>query len=157
MELRSEADQYRAETAELRKALQASRAQTSSEAPAPAQPTAGTLENQIENRVDALEESSQLINSKINDQYQTKVESASKYRMRLSGLVLLNVYSNHGIVENQDFPTWVIPSASKPTILGASLRESEIGREVFRPQLLCARTPGSSQVDFACSLPFVEY
>ena len=156
MELRSEADQYRAETAELRKALQASRAQTSSEAPAPAQPTAGTLENQIENRVEALEESSQLINSKINDQYQTKVESASKYRMRLSGLVLLNVYSNHGIVENQDFPTWVIPSASKATILGASLRQSEIGLEVFGPQLLGARTSGSLQVDFAGGFPIVQ-
>ena len=33
----------------------------------------------------SLEESSQLLNSKIDDQYQTKIESASKYRMRLSG------------------------------------------------------------------------
>jgi cell division protein FtsB len=151
-ELRSEADQYRAETAELRKAMQASRAQTSSEAPTPAQPTAGTLEN----RLDALEESAQLINSKINDQYQTKVESASKYRIRLSGLVLLNVFSDHGIVENQDFPTWVIPSGSKPTTLGASLRQSEIGLEVFGPQLLGARTSGSLQVDFAGGFPTVQ-
>lgn len=152
MQLRSEADQYRAETAELRKALQASRAQSSSEAPTETQPTTGTLEN----RVDALEESSQLINSKINDQYQAKVESASKYRMRLSGLVLLNVFSNHGIVENQDFPTWVIPSASKPTTRGASLRQSEIGLEVFGPHLLGARTSGSLQVDFAGGFPNVQ-
>jgi hypothetical protein len=152
MELRSEADQYRAETAELRKALQASRGQASLETPTPAQPTATTLEN----RVDALEESSQLINSKINDQYQTKVESASKYRMRLSGLVLLNVFSNHGVVENQDFPTWAIPSASKPTTLGASLRQSEIGLEVFGPQLLGARTSGTLQVDFAGGFPTVQ-
>ena len=152
MELRSEAEQYRAETTELRKALEASRSQTTSEVSSPTQPASGSLEN----RVEALEESSQLINSKINDQYQTKVESASKYRMRLSGLVLLNVFSNHGIVENQDFPTWVIPSLSKPTTLGATLRQSEIGLEVFGPQLLGARTSGSLQVDFAGGFPTVQ-
>jgi hypothetical protein len=152
MELRTEADQYRAETAELRKALQASRGQPSETSTQPSGADTGPLDH----RVDALEESAQLLNSKINDQYQTKVESASKYRVRLSGLVLLNVFSNHGIVENQDFPTWVIPSASKPTTLGASLRQSEIGLEVFGPQLLGARTSGSLQVDFAGGFPNVQ-
>jgi len=33
---------------------------------------------------------------KVDEQYQTKVESASKYRMRLSGIVLLNLFSNWG-------------------------------------------------------------
>ena len=63
-------------------------------------------------RVTALEEDSQLLNSKINDQYQTKVEAASKYRIRLSGIVLLNVFNNHGSVDNQDFPTWAIPTSA---------------------------------------------
>src|SRR6202030_4303665 len=91
----------------------------------------------LEDRVASLEESSQLLNSKVNDQYQTKIEAASKYRVRLSGIVLFNMFSNHGNVDNQDFPTWAIPpnSSASGQTLGASLRQSEIGLEVFGPQL----------------------
>ena len=45
-----------------------------------------------------------MMEGKINDQYQTKVESGSKYRLRLSGLVLLNLFENRGTVDNLDFP-----------------------------------------------------
>ena len=47
----------------------------------------------------------QLVDAKINDQYQTKVESGSKYRLRLSGIVLLNIFGNSGAVDNIDFPS----------------------------------------------------
>ena len=108
-------------------------------------------QERLEDRVASLEESSQLLNSKIIDQYQTKIEAASKYRIRLSGIVLLNVFGNHGSVDNQDFPTWAIPaSANLPTMaLGASLRQSEIGLEVFGPRLAGAKTTGNLQVDFS--------
>src|SRR5258708_37308249 len=45
-------------------------------------------------RVQKLEESTQLLGSKIDAQYQTKVETASKYRARLSGIVLMNAFHN---------------------------------------------------------------
>ena len=160
VELRSEAGQYRAETEQLRRELQSSR--SSSTAPEAttgdaagaeaANPTQGTpAQDRVEDRVAALEESSQLLNSKINDQYQTKVEAASKYRIRLSGIVLLNIFGNHGSVDNQDFPTWAIPaSANLPgTVFGASLRQSELGLEVFGPRLAGAKTTGNLQVDFS--------
>ncbi len=118
VEVRSEAAQYRAETAELRKELQVTRSQlVSSGVPsqpnsyagpssAPANSRAGEESAKsvgtVEDRVDALEETTQLLNSKLNDQYQTKVESASKYRVRLSGLVLLNIFDNRGNVDNQE-------------------------------------------------------
>ncbi len=47
-------------------------------------------------RVASLEEEYQLLSGKVDDQYQTKVESASKYRVRLSGIVLMNLFSNRG-------------------------------------------------------------
>ncbi len=156
VELRSEAGEYRAETEQLRKQLQAT--QSSATPPegtaAGAAATSGVSSSQtppLEDRVASLEESSQLLNSKINDQNQTKIEAASKYRVRLSGIVLFNIFSNHGNVDNQDFPTWAIPpnaSASGQT-LGASLRQSEIGLEVFGPQLAGAKTTGNVQVDFS--------
>ena len=53
----------------------------------------------------SLEEEYQLLSGKVDDQYQTKVESASKYRVRLSGIVLMNLFSNQGVVDNIDLPT----------------------------------------------------
>src|SRR3954471_14941109 len=41
-------------------------------------------------------EDTQLLSEKINDMDQVKVESASKYKLRLSGLVLMNTYTNSG-------------------------------------------------------------
>lgn len=143
VELRSEAGQYRAETEQLRKELQATRAASATAAPNGVTP--------LEERVSSLEESSQLLSSKVDDQYQTKVEAASKYRVRLSGIVLLNLFSNHGRMDSQETPTWAIPyipNVSGQT-LGASLRQSEIGLEVFGPRLAGARTSGNLQFDFS--------
>ena len=155
VELRSEAGQYRAETEQLRKELEArGLAQEAAEAsPAgastPAQPAT------LGGRVASLEESSELLTSKLDDQYQTKVEAASKYRLRLSGIVLLNLFSNHGIVDSQDVPTWAIPQIPNVSgqTLGATMRQSEIGLEVFGPHLLGARASGNLQLDFAGGSP----
>ena len=147
VELRSEAGQYRADTEQLRKELQATQAASATAAPNGVTP--------LEERVSSLEESSQLLSSKVDDQYQTKVEAASKYRVRLSGIVLLNLFSNHGRMDSQETPTWAIPyipNVSGQT-LGASLRQSEIGLEVFGPRLAGARTSGNLQFDFSGGSP----
>ncbi len=114
-EVRSEAAQYRAETGELRRELQATRDQLQSTVTSaqPGSPPVATRESEtapatqpesLTQRVSTLEESSQLLSGKVDDQYQTKVESASKYRVRLSGIVLLNLFTNHGTTDNFDFP-----------------------------------------------------
>lgn len=150
-EVRSEAAQYRAETAELRQELQAIRAQsTPPAAPGPPQSAAAQAEapRSLEQRVASLEETSELLDSKLNDQYQTKVESASKYRVRLSGIVLMNLFSNRGQTDNQDIPSFV----TGPNVngnFGATLRQSEIGLEAFGPTLAGAKTSANLQADFA--------
>jgi hypothetical protein len=103
----------------------------------------------------ALDETTQLLGGKLDEQYQTKIESASKYRVRLSGIVLMNFFSNRGATDNQDFPQWAIPGspAASGATLGASLRQSELGLEVFGPHLAGARTSGDLQVDFAGGYP----
>jgi hypothetical protein len=168
-EIRSEAAQYRAETADLRRELQALRvnggqqeAQASGAYPAAAAPTAATpagavpettQPKTIEQRVASLEETSQLINSKLNDQYQTKVEGASKYRIRLSGIVLMNLFSNRGQTDNQDIPDFVTGANVGNGNFGATLRQSEIGLEVFGPTLAGAKTSASVQADFGGGFP----
>ena len=158
VELRSEAGQYRAETEQLRKELEArgpgqevAAANPASGVSAPAQPAP------LGERVASLEESSELLTSKLDDQYQTKVEAASKYRLRLSGIVLLNLFSNRGYIDGQDVPTWAIPEIPNVSgqTFGASMRQSEIGLEVFGPHLAGARTSGNLQLDFAGGSPNV--
>lgn len=157
-EVRGEAAQYRAETAELRRELQVTREQLAGAkqpaAPSPANATPAPTSG-LEERVAALEESTQLLNGKVDDQYQSKVESASKYRVRLSGIVLLNAFSNRGKTDNLDFPAWADP----PTPLdpngafGATLRQSELGLEAFGPRVAGARTSGNLQLDFSGGFP----
>jgi len=98
-----------------------------------------------------LDEEYELLGSKVDEQFQSKVESASKYRVRLSGIVLLNLFSNKGTVENQDFPTvpLAVPVGTPSGSLGATLRQSQLGLEVFGPRLAGARTSADLQMDFA--------
>ena len=183
-EMRAEAAQYRAETSELRRELQATRnegAVASNGAPpqassysAPAataaepvfpnpnsklpQEASATPSGSLEDRVAALEDSTQLLSSKVDDQYQTKVESASKYKVRLSGIVLLNAFSNRGVTDNQDVPNWASPRApfEPQGNFGATMRQSELGLEVFGPRLAGARTSGNLQLDFSGGFPVTE-
>jgi len=156
VELRSEAGQYRAETEQLRKELEArgpaQEAATVNPANGVPAPEQGAP---LAERVASLEESSELLSSKLDDQYQTKVEAASKYRLRLSGIVLLNLFSNRGYIDSQDVPTWAIPEIPNVSgqTFGASMRQSEIGLEVFGPHLAGAKTSGNLQLDFAGGSP----
>lgn len=165
-EIRSEAQQYRAETMELRRELDTLHGRSdvrTTEAASASQPAyqTGTVgdgtkadqasQSQKGARADRLDEEYQLLAGKIDDQYQTKVESASKYRVRLSGIVLLNLFSNIGTVEDIDFPSLAYdnPRGTSGGSFGGTLRQSQIGLEVFGPQLAGARTRADLQLDLA--------
>jgi hypothetical protein len=109
----------------------------------------------LEERIAKLEEDQELTTAKVNEQSQTKVESGSKYRLRLSGIVLLNMFDNGGTVDNQDFPQ--IASAPGPLdsarSFGGSLRQSQIGLEAFGPDVVGAHTSADLKFDFAGGYP----
>jgi len=106
-------------------------------------------------RAARLEEEYQLLSGKVDDQYQTKVESASKYRVRLSGIVLMNLASNQGTVDSIDLPTlaYARPPGGSGGSFGATLRQSEIGLEAFGPTVAGAKTTADLQVDLAGGFP----
>ncbi|HEY4901991.1 MAG TPA: hypothetical protein VIH89_00825 [Candidatus Sulfotelmatobacter sp.] len=175
-EMRTESTQSRTEMQELRHELQDTRsmleragngsaaAATTAQAPllssspeqmAGASPTIGPSSSNLEDRVQKLEDSASLLGSKIDEQYQTKVETASKYRARLSGIVLFNMFQNRGNSNNLDLPDYAettIPGAPS-TSLGATLRQSEIGLEIFGPDIAGAKTSAGVQFDFAGGFP----
>jgi hypothetical protein len=173
-EMRTESMQSRTEMQELRHELQDTRsmlertgAGTSVAATASAAPSSSSSEQiagaspatappaNLEDRVQKLEDSASLLGSKIDEQYQTKVETASKYRARLSGIVLFNMFQNRGNSNNLDLPDYAettVPGASS-TSLGATLRQSEIGLEIFGPDIAGAKTSADIQFDFAGGFP----
>lgn len=150
-----------AESAQLRKELDATKTQLlalsnnprviSGQTVSPsATPQAG-----LEERVARLEESQQMGYAEAAEQSQTKVESSSKYRVRLSGIVLFNSYVNRGGVDNQDFPQLAMPLGTlySGNSFGASLRQSQIGLEGFGPTIAGARTSADLHFDFAGGFP----
>jgi len=182
-ELRSEQDQARAEARDLRIELSLTRARfapgtspayqpvssstlhaplwpSSSVSPAEPTPAAPAQQQPTADRLGKLEEDQQLTDAKLNDQYQTKVESGSKYRLRLSGMVLLNMFSNRGAgVDNQDFPTLALEPQplDSPGSFGGSLRQSQIGVQVFGPDIAGAHTSADVNFDFAGGFPDTPY
>jgi hypothetical protein len=124
--------------------------------PTPPGPPVSTQDQAVPNSSSRSEEDQQLIESKLNDLYQTKVESGSKYRLRLSGLVLLNMFDNHGTVDNQDYPAVAdpgIPLFKVPSTFGGTLRQSQIKLQAFGPDIAGARTSADVEFDFAGGFP----
>ncbi len=170
-ELRTDEQRWHAEARELRSELELTRAQLAShpealnyaESSTPSRkfpPSAPNLSSlpptetvqgmTLEERLAKLEDNQDFIDAKINEQSQSKVESSSKYRVRLSGIVLLNLFDTRGTVDNLDFPQVAVPATkgSSSNAFGASLRQSQIGLEVFGPEIAGARTSANVKFDF---------
>jgi hypothetical protein len=112
-------------------------------------------EASLQERISKLEEDQELMNDKIIEQSQTKMESGSKYRVRLSGIVLLNTAVTRGSVDNLDFPQVATPPDARGTSgsFSGSLRQSQIGIEAFGPDIAGARTGANLKFDFAGGFP----
>jgi hypothetical protein len=150
----------RAEISRLREELQAHRsamgtasvvAQSATDGPSPAHLTA----EQVAQRLDQLNDDQQLLSAKIDEQYQTKLESASKYRVRFSGIVLFNLFGNRGSVDNLDVPTWAVRRdvTDSSAAVGGTLRQSILGFEVFGPEIMGAHSSASINFDFGGGFP----
>ncbi len=167
-QMRNENAQSRAEVHELRQELEETRklllplvastnAGSSSSAAAESTlqtanaETAPASPSDMGSRIQKLEESNQLLASKIDEQYQTKVETAAKYRARLSGIVLMNAFHNVGGSDNLDLPNYAesVAPGSNQASFGATLRQTEIGLEIFGPTVAGAKTSANVQFDFA--------
>lgn len=163
-DLRAQQVTAKAETEQLRKQLDAANARLTATDP-PARPAAEGGDNTqtttepatIEQRLDRLEENQQFADAKISEQSQTKVESSSKYRVRLSGLALANFFANRGAVDNGDFPQLAVArnSLSTNSTFGGTLRQTQVGLQAFGPAIAGARTSADVELDFAGGFPDV--
>jgi hypothetical protein len=117
-----------------------------------AQPGAGEQQPASELRaaVDHLQEQDEILESQVKQHEQTKVETASKYPVKLSGLILFNSYLNDGAVDNIDLP--ILALSRTPDVvhgsLAGSVRQSIIGLDARGPRVGGARTSGDVSIDF---------
>jgi len=174
LELRKEQERSREEARELRRRLETMQARgaapagplsyqdppaaPSADSPAPSgNSVSGSVATQGEktDQNSRMEENVEFLDAKINEQDQTKVESGSKYRLRLSGIVLLNLFENRGGVDNLDFPELAMsPDTGAPAgTFGGSLRQSQVSLQAFGPDIKGAHTSGDVTFDFAGGFP----
>jgi hypothetical protein len=125
----------------------------------PVTPQASSVPSQGEDSRGKAAEISQddwdILNARVEEQRQTKVESGAKYRLKLSGLALFNAFGNFGQVDAADLPSISIPHnpAYSGGTAGASVRQSIIGLSGVGPVLFGARTSADLQMDFFGGLP----
>lgn len=100
---------------------------------------------------ESLHDDLALLDQKVNEQEQTKVESSSRYRVRLSGMFQVNFFGNRGVVDNIENPTFpLIPLERESNgSFEGTVRQTQLGLEVVGPQLLGARSSGEVKMDFA--------
>ena len=150
--LKQELGQTRAELQALKGDLASTREakQVTSTQEANAAPSNDSGGTELAAHVSKLEEAQQLLSSEVNDQDQSKVESSSKYRVRLSGMALFNAFTTRGATNNFDLPDYATardygePNASA----GATLRQSILGLDVFGPAIAGAKTQADIRMDF---------
>ncbi|HXU20540.1 MAG TPA: hypothetical protein VN788_08165, partial [Verrucomicrobiae bacterium] len=93
-----------------------------------------------------------ILNSRLEQLTQTRVESGSKFSLKLSGMFLFNTIINSGRVDNFDLPSVAISGATPFGSTGFSLRQSVIGIEGNGPQIVGAKTSADIQADFSGGL-----
>jgi hypothetical protein len=139
---------------DLRRSLEELRKQVEAGHPPDAAPTEAS-----EPTVAAADQAATFLAAKIAEIHQDKVESASKYPVKISGLVLFNSYWNRGIVDIQDLPNLALPNfpgAPNPGV-GATLRQTMLGVEALGPKLFGAKTSADAEIDFAGGSPTTSF
>jgi hypothetical protein len=100
---------------------------------------------QLARAVDEIRERQAIQESQIATHDQDKVESESKYPIKLSGLILLNGFVNTRQVDSAVTPSIAIAGAGST---GASIRQTTLGLDARGPHLFGARSYANVRMDF---------
>lgn len=95
--------------------------------------------------VEELRERQDIQASEIATHDQTKVESESKYPVKVSGLLLLNGFVNTRQVDMEATPTMALPGTGST---GASVQQTILGLDARGPHLFGARSYADLRIDF---------
>jgi hypothetical protein len=152
-------DEDHAELLELRHQIEALAKQSGVASPPPATAAASDLQQAVAE----LQEHQAIQQAEIQVHEQEKVESASKYSLKLHGLLLVNASANNGAADQPSAPLIAIPAgAATPgtTAANGSLtatgRQTLLGLAATGPTLWGARTYANLDMDFAGAVYSVD-
>jgi hypothetical protein len=140
--------QLQAELAEMKRQLASA---SPSADPSPSQAPESTSQQ--------MEEQLQTLDAQVKVHDQVKVESGSKYPVRLTGLVLFNGFLNHGSVDNIDLPSIATrqPPGTSNGSAGATMRQTILGIEANGPRIGGARSSADVSFDFFGGIAYSNY
>ena len=113
-----------------------------------ASPNPGTSESdfaRLSTAVDQIREEQAVEQTQIATHEQSKVESDSKFPVKVTGLVLLTGFVNTAQVDNPVSPSIILSGAGST---GASMRQTVLGLDARGPHLFNAETHADVRVDF---------
>ncbi|MFN0086563.1 MAG: hypothetical protein ACKVX9_14335 [Blastocatellia bacterium] len=142
-EMRGSLEQFQASMAESVKPKTAG--PPSLAVPAPPAPV-------MEEKLSMLEEQVEVHASQLKEQAQTKVEADSRFRVRLTGMLLANTFLNSDDTAGNDLPTFAFPASARAgqrrNNLGGSMRQTRIGFSLTGPRVGNARLSAEADFDF---------
>jgi hypothetical protein len=104
--------------------------------------------NASSNALEDIRERQAMQESQIATHEQVKVETESKYPLKVSGLVLFNGYVNTRQVDASAAPTYALPGGGST---GLSLRQTVLGLDARGPHLFGATSHADVRLDFFAS------
>jgi hypothetical protein len=144
---RTEMRAMRAELAELRRELGEKNANETD-----------TAVSALRSSVEQLQETSDVLQAEVKQHDQTKVETASKFPMRVSGSVLFTSLSNSGTTDDIDVPIVALPPQHNESqgSFSATARQTILGLDATGPHFGSASSSAALSVDFFGGIPYAD-
>jgi hypothetical protein len=122
-------------------------------------PSGNQMPRPVEPSAESADQDVSFLAAKVAELHQDKVESASKFPVKLSGLVLFNAYRNSGSLDIQDLPSLAFPTSPgfPDGSVGATLRQTVLGISATGPKLFGAQSSAGVEIDFAGGSPTTSY
>jgi hypothetical protein len=109
--------------------------------------------------VSDLKDDNEVLQSEVKQHEQTKLETASKYPVKVTGVLLFSSFLNNGQVDNIDDPVLAYQHVAGATngSFAATIRQSVLGLDATGPELWGARSSADLRIDFFGGLAYADY
>jgi hypothetical protein len=154
--MRQRLNESQSEISELRAELNALKAQRSEKDQS--EEAAQTVAS-LQSGIAQIREQTDVLEAEVKQHDQTKVESATKYPVRISGMLLFTSLLNTGTPDNIDLPTVAManPQNASAGSLGATARQTLLSLSASGPHIWGARASSELSVDFFGGAPYADY
>jgi hypothetical protein len=118
--------------------------------PAPTTTAAASAPNSTSDDLKSLHDQMDTLQAEIKQHDQIKVETTSKYPVRITGLILFNAFANDGVVDDAELPSIALPRnpGGSHGSFGGTMRQSVLGIEATGPRLWQSHTAAAISADF---------